>query len=45
MRFDKRDPREIYEDFWDWLRRDGHPAFIAAILIGYVVYLNTTEEA
>lgn len=40
MRGDKQDPRQVYEDFIDWLRQ--HPIWFINPLFGYAVYLATT---
>ena len=42
MRADKNNPRQLYDDFWDWLR--WHPIWIIGLLFGYAYYLVTTEE-
>ena len=42
MRFDKNNPRQGYEDFWDWLQV--HPIWLLNVVFGYAFYLATTEE-
>lgn len=42
MRVDKNDPRQVYEDFVDWLRQ--HPIWIIGLVFAYAYYLVTTEE-
>ncbi|MGI2335112.1 MAG: hypothetical protein ACRKGH_00465 [Dehalogenimonas sp.] len=44
MRADKSDPYQRYINFWDWLRVDWHPAWVLAIVFGYIYYLMTTYE-
>jgi hypothetical protein len=39
---DRYSPRQIYEDYWDWLRT--HPAWIFGFVFGYLYYLASTEE-
>jgi hypothetical protein len=43
MRADKYNG-QIYEDFWDWLRDDGHFIWIISLVFAYARYLLTTEE-
>ena len=43
MRIDKHNGQE-YQDYWDWLRDDGHIIWIITLVFGYVYYLMTTEE-
>jgi hypothetical protein len=44
MRIENKEPHRTYRDFWDWVFKDGHIIFLAALLIGYFYYLlNTTE--
>jgi len=35
-------PRNLYTDFWDWLRC--HPAWIFALILAYPYYIESTEE-
>lgn len=42
MRIDRGHPRQVYQDFCDWLR--WHPAWIIGLVFGYAYYLVTTEE-
>jgi hypothetical protein len=42
MRADKDNPRQVYEDFVDWLR--WHPIWIINLVLAYAYYLVTTEE-
>jgi hypothetical protein len=44
MRIDNNDPNKRYNDFGDWLLRDGHVIFLVALAIGYLYYLVTTTE-
>ena len=43
MRADKNSG-QVYDDFWDWLRKDGHTIWIISLVFAYVAYLTTTEE-
>jgi len=43
MRVDKN-TREIYADFGDWLRNDGHTIWISTLVFALVYYLGSTEE-
>jgi hypothetical protein len=43
MRADKNSG-QIYADFWDWLRDDGHVIWIISLVFAYAHYLMTTEE-
>ena len=42
MRVNKNDPRQVYEDFVDWLR--WHPLWIIGMVFAYAYYLVSTEE-
>ncbi|MEZ4675288.1 MAG: hypothetical protein R2932_13710 [Caldilineaceae bacterium] len=42
MRADKKYPRQIYTDFWDWLQ--WHPFWFINVLFAYMYYFVTTEE-
>jgi hypothetical protein len=45
MRAKKDNPEQKYNDFWDWLfNYKEHFIFVVILMIGYVYYLNTTEE-
>jgi hypothetical protein len=43
MRADKNDPRQVYNNFWDWLF-NWNPVWIVGLFFGYMYYLLTTEE-
>ena len=43
MRADK-DTRQRYNDFYDWLRNDGHTIWIISLAFAYAYYLMTTAE-
>jgi hypothetical protein len=42
MRVDKIPPRQVYQDFFDWLNR--HPIWLINIFLAMLYYLMTTEE-
>ena len=42
MRVEKNNPEQWYVDFRDWLR--WHPIWILSIVLGYMLYIMTTEE-
>jgi len=44
MRAEKNNPRQVYVDFWDWLRMCGHVFWILSLFFAYAYYLLTTEE-
>jgi hypothetical protein len=44
LRVDKN-KGQPYEDFWDWLRTDGHAIWIISLVFAYAAYLVTTDEA
>ncbi len=44
MRIDRNDGQE-YADFWDWLGRSWHALLILSLVLAYVYYRLTTEEA
>ena len=44
MRVDKN-TGQVYEDFPDWLRHDGHLIWIISLFFAVVYYFVTTEEA
>ncbi len=44
MRAEKRDPRQVYEDFWDWLQTGYNMVWLFSIVLGYIYYLVTTQE-
>jgi hypothetical protein len=43
MRAD-RNSGQVYDDFWDWLRNDGHAIWILSLILAYAAYLSTTQE-
>jgi len=43
MRADKNTGQK-YNDFWDWLRTDGHTIWIISLVFAYAYYLMTTVE-
>jgi hypothetical protein len=43
VRIDKNSGQE-YEDFWAWLRDDGHIVWAISLMFAYAAYLLTTEE-
>lgn len=43
MRAD-RNNGQIYDDFWDWLRNDGHLVWIISLVFAYAAYILTTED-
>lgn len=43
MRMDKN-TGQVYDDFWDWLRNDGHTIWIISLFFAVAEYLITTEE-
>ena len=45
MRIDRKNPRQRYDDFWDWLRTDRNVMWIIFGLFSYMYYLMTTYEA
>lgn len=38
-----RNNGQIYRDFWDWLRDDGHVIWLISLIFAYVAYLGTTD--
>ena len=44
MRAEKRNPQQVYNDFWDWLVTNGNNIWVLSLLLGYIYYLKTTVE-
>lgn len=44
MRVEKNNPRQVYRDYWDWLRTGSNYIWIISLMLGYLYYLMTTEE-
>jgi len=44
MRVGKNNPRQKYNDYWDWLLTGWHPVWLMSLFFGYLYYLMTTEE-
>lgn len=44
MRVDKKDPRRVYRNYWDWLRTGSNYVWTISLMFGYLYYLMTTQE-
>jgi hypothetical protein len=44
MRADRNNYRQVYQNYWDWLRTGTNYIWIIALIFGYAYYLGTTEE-
>ena len=44
MRTERNNPRQRYDDFFNWLRYDGHAIWLLTGVFAYLYYLLTTYE-